>query len=251
MATAALGRLLTGCSLMGCALKGRDDTVTVRINGGGSAGSLLAVSDSDGNVRGSIANPGADMPLRYDGKLDVGGIVGRNGTVSVTKDLGLKEPVSGQVALVSGEIAEDLTAYFAYSEQTPTVCALGVLVGKTGVVKAGGYIISLLPAAGDDTAELVEKGLAGLPSVTEMLSGGMTPWDVCRRVLPDFETEKLFEFGTEYFCPCTRERVEGALIALGKDELADMAESGEQKIRCSFCGKEYAFTPDELLALQP
>ncbi len=244
--TAALGRLLTAASMAGCALKGVDDTVTFRVNGGGPAGTIIAVSDSDGNVRGTIGDPGVELPPREDGKLDVGAAVGTDGTLSVIKDLGLKEPVTGQVPLVSGEIAEDVTSYYAMSEQLPTVCSLGVLVGPDGVEQAGGILIQLLPTADDKTIDDVERGLATLRPVTDMLSEGMTPLDICKAALPLFEIEPLYGFDVAYECKCDRDRVEAALIAAGKDELAAMRDEGGTSVRCAFCGKEYVFTADEL-----
>ena len=174
--TAALGRLLTAASMMGSVLKGKDDSLTLRLNGGGPVGSVIAVSDSEGNVRGYVSEPVVEIPLNNKGKLDVSGAVGKDGTLTVMKDLGLKEPYIGQINIVSGEIAEDITAYYAQSEQTPTVCALGVLVNPDLTVRAaGGFIIQLLPAAGEETIEKVERCLEGIDSVTNMLTSGLTP----------------------------------------------------------------------------
>lgn len=249
--SAALGRLLTAASFMGAALKGKDDSVTLRMNGGGPAGSVLAVSDAEGNVRGYVTHPSADLPLRADGKLDVGGIIGTDGTLTVNKDLGLKDPYIGSVPLVSGEVAEDVTSYYAISEQVPTVCALGVLVDPdTGrVLKAGGFLIQLLPTADDTTIDAVEEGLQGLPSVTAMLADGLTPEDICRKVLPKFDMEVLDRTQTAYKCNCTRERVERALISLGKEELLKMAEDEETAVNCTFCHRIYRFKPAEIRKL--
>ena len=190
--SAALGRLLTAASMMGAVLKGEDDSITLRLSGDGPAGSVIAVSDSMGNVRGYVANPIVEIPLNDKGKLDVAGAVGKNGTLTVMKDLGLREPYIGQVPIVSGEIAEDITNYFAVSEQIPTVCALGVLVNPDLSIKAaGGFIIQLLPTALDDTIDKVEECIKAIPPVTKMLSDGMKPEDICRSVLKGFELEVL------------------------------------------------------------
>lgn len=245
--TAALGRLLTAASMMGNMLKGADNTITLRVAGDGPIGSLIAVSDSNGDVRGYATNPVVELPLNAKGKLDVGGAVGK-GSLYVLKDLGMKEPYNGLVPLVSGEIAEDITSYYVISEQIPTVCALGVLVNPDLTVKsAGGFIIQLLPAAGDDTAELVEKGLKDLPSVTAMLSSGKTPLDMIKLALKEFEVETLYEQDIYYKCNCSEERVKSALVSLGQKELDDMAmDMPEIKVECHFCEKIYKFSPDEI-----
>ena len=247
VSTAALGRLLTAASMMGNMLKGKDDTITLRIAGDGPIGSIIAVSDSNGDVRGYVTNPVVELPLNSKGQLDVGGAVG-NGNLYVLKDLGMKEPYNGLVPLVSGEIAEDITSYYAISEQIPTVCALGVLVNPDLSVKsAGGFIIQLLPAAGDDTAELVEKGLAGLQSVTTMLSSGKTPLDMIKLALKEFEVETLYEQDIYYKCNCSEERVKSALVSLGEKELDDMSkEMPEIEVKCHFCEKTYKFSPEEI-----
>ncbi|MCR5151144.1 MAG: Hsp33 family molecular chaperone HslO [Clostridiales bacterium] len=248
--SAALGRLLTAVSLMGCTLKGKDDSLTLRLNGGGPAGTLIAVSDSLGNVRGCITQPVVEIELNAKGKLDVAGAVGIDGTLTVMKDLGLKEPYIGQVPIVSGEIAEDITAYFASSEQIPTVCALGVLVNPDLSIKAaGGFLIQLLPSADDDTIDKVEKSIKNLPSVTEMLTSGLTPEQICRKTLGLFDLEKLDEMQTEYSCNCSRERVVKALVSLGRTELEDMAKDPVTTVNCHFCNKKYAFSPEDIKAL--
>ncbi len=250
VASAALGRLLSAASLMGSALKGKDDSLTLRINGGGPAGTVLAVSDAQGNVRGYVQQPVVELPLNAKGKLDVAGAVGTDGFVTVIKDLGLKEPYVGRTPIVSGEIAEDITAYFAASEQTPTVCGLGVLVNPDLTIKAaGGFLVQLLPAAGEDTITKVEQSMEGLESVTAMLSRGMTPEAVCRRVLKLFDLEVLDAAAPTYRCTCTRERVEAALLSTGKDALREMAQDKQTEVRCQFCDKVYRFTPREVLAL--
>ena len=248
--SAALGRLLCAASLMGSALKGPDDSLTLRINGGGPAGTVMAVSDAQGNVRGYVQQPVVELPLNRLGKLDVAGAVGTKGNVTVIKDLGLKEPYVGQVPIVSGEIAEDLTAYFATSEQVPSVCALGVLVNPDLTVKAaGGFLIQLLPTAMDDTIEKVERSIEGLPAVTALLTEGLTPEDICRRALKEFDLDVLDTSSPVYKCYCTRERVEAALVSTGKAELLDMAQQPETRVACQFCDKQYVFTPADLHAL--
>lgn len=250
--TAALGRLLTAASMMGNMLKGKDDSLTLRVSGSGPIGSLIAVSDSNGDVRGYVTNPVVELPLNEKGKLDVGNAVGKDGSLYVIKDLGLKEPYNGMVPLVSGEIAEDITAYYALSEQTPTVCALGVLVNPDLTVScAGGYIIQLLPAAEEKTIDKLEESIKDIDSVTKMLSSGMTPEDIVKRALSKFETEVLYTQEIEYKCNCSRERVENALIAMGKEELESMAdEMDEATVECHFCDKVYTFSHQELKKLQ-
>lgn len=248
--TAALGRLLTGASLMGSMLKGKDDSLTLRINGGGPAGSVLAVSDSEGNTRGYAANNIVEIPLNAKGKLDVAGAVGTNGSLTVIKDLGLKEPYVGQVPIISGEIAEDITSYYASSEQTPSVCALGVLVNPDLTVKAaGGFIIQLLPTADEETISAVERCIEGIPAVTSMLTDGMTPEQICKKVLPEFELEVLDSSNPEYKCNCSRERVMKALISVGEKELRDMQNDEITQVNCQFCGKSYDFTSQEIKEL--
>lgn len=249
--TAALGRLLTAGSMMGNMLKGKDDSVTLRVNGDGPTGSLIVVSDFNGDVRGYVQNPVVELPLNEKGKLDVGGAVGKNGLLYVLKDLGLKEPFSGSVPLVSGEIAEDITSYYAMSEQIPTVCALGVLVNPDLSVKAaGGYIIQLLPAASDSTIDKLEKSISELPSVTAMLSDGMTPEDIVRAALSGFEVEVLYTQDIEYKCNCSKDRVAKALISLGREELEEMAAEKEvTEVSCHFCDKVYTFSSNELKKL--
>lgn len=248
--SAALGRLLTAASMMGAVLKGADNSVTLRINGDGPAGSVIAVSDYSGNVRGYVSNPVVEIPLNDKGKLDVAGAVGTNGTLTVMKDLGMKEPYIGQIPIVSGEIAEDITSYYATSEQTPTVCALGVLVNPDLSIKAaGGFMIQLLPTAMDDTIDMVEECIKGIPSVTQMLTDGMTPEEICRSVLKLFQLDMLDSSSPEYKCNCSKERVSKALLTLSKDDLKEMAGDPVTEISCHFCDKKYRFTPAEILKL--
>jgi len=248
--TAALGRALTGASFMGILLKGQDSSVTLRFNGGGPAGSVIAVADSDGNVRGYVMNPDVNLPLNEKGKLDVGGAVGTDGFLTVIKDIGMKEPFVGQIPLVSGEIAEDLTSYYAISEQVPSVCALGVLVNPDlTVAVSGGFLIQLLPTADDTIIDKVERGLQGLPSVTSMLAEGLTPEEICKKVLPEFNVEVLDTAECEYKCNCSRERVEQALISVGREELLDMANDAVTEVKCHFCPEVYKFTSDDIKEL--
>ena len=246
--TAALGRLLTAGTMMGNMLKGKDDSITLKVAGDGPAGSLIVVSDFNGDVRGYVQNPVVEIPLNAKGKLDVGAAVGKNGLLYVLKDLGLKEPFSGSVPLVSGEIAEDITSYYALSEQIPTVCALGVLVNPDLTVRAaGGYIIQLLPAAGEDTIEKLEKSISDIKAVTTMLDSGMTPEQIIKTALKEFNVEVLYEQEIYYKCNCSRERVSKALISLGKEELTSMSEELPQiSVNCHFCDKVYNFDREEI-----
>lgn len=246
--SAALGRLLTAASMMGAVLKGKDNSITLRLNGGGPAGSVIAVSDSEGNVRGYVANPIVEIPLNNKGKLDVAGAVGTDGSLTVMKDLGLKEPYIGQVPIVSGEIAEDITSYFATSEQLPSVCALGVLVNPDLSIKAaGGFIIQLLPTALDDTIDRVEECIKDIEPVTQMLTSGMKAEDICRHVLKGFDLEILDTSNPEYKCTCSKERVSKALISIGREGLLEMAQEKFTEVSCHFCEKKYVFTPEEIL----
>lgn len=248
--SAALGRLLTAACFMGTVLKNDTDNVTLRINGGGPAGSVIAVADSKGNTRGYVSNPIVEIPLSEKGKLDVGTAVGTDGTLMVMKDLGLKEPYIGQVPIVSGEIAQDITSYYAVSEQTPTVCALGVLVNTDLSIKAaGGFIIRLLPTAADDAIDAVERCIKGIEPVTAMLSKGMTPEEICRKVLPEFELEVLDTAEPAYVCNCSAQRVIKALISIGAEELESIAQDERTEVCCHFCSKRYIFTPDEIKSI--
>lgn len=245
--TAALGRLAMGASLIGFGLKGENDTVTLRINGGGPAGNLISVSDSFGNVRAYVQNPVVELPLNSRGKLDVGGAVGKDGVLSVIKDLGLKEPYVGQVPIVSGEIADDITSYFAVSEQTPTVCALGVLVNPDLTVKAaGGFLLQLLPFAPDEAVDIVERNVNGFAPVTQMLTEGKTVEQIALEALEGLEPNVLDDFKVEYRCDCSRERVERALISLGKKELDELSKDENTNVKCHFCSKEYNFSSEDM-----
>ena len=221
--SAALGRLLTGASLMGSMLKDDGDKVTLRVQGGGPAGVLIACTDGTGNVKGCIDNPLVELPPKADGHLDVGGAVGRSGVLTVIRDNRLqKEPTVGQVPLVSGEIAEDLTRYYATSEQIPTVCALGVLVDKDlSILCAGGYLLQLLPGATDAEIDTLEKNIAAMPSVTEMLRAGKTPKDMMELAMAGFAPQVLDERTVGYQCDCSEERTKGMLLSLGRARAGD------------------------------
>lgn len=249
--SAALGRLLTAASLMGSMLKGASDSVTLQIHGDGPASPLTAVSDSCGFVRGCAGDYTVQLPLNEKGKLDVSAAVGKNGTLTVVKDLGMREPYVGQVPLVSGEIAEDVTAYYAASEQTPTVCGLGVLVDPDTerILHAGGFLIQLLPTADDAVITRVEKGLSGLKPVTTMLLEGLTPTEICRQALPAFDLSVLDTATVGYRCTCSRARMERALLSTGRQALSEMAEDEKTEVSCNFCNRKYVFDKAEILAL--
>ena len=249
--TAALGRLITAASMMGDMLKGKDDTVTLRLNGGGETGDLIAVSDSSGNARAYVQNPVVELPLKENGKLDVSGAVGTNGMLYVIKDIGLKEPYVGQTPIISGEIAEDITYYFASSEQTPSVCALGVLVNPDLSVKnAGGFIIQLLPGCEEEAISIIEESIKDIPAVTEMLSSGMNADDIAKRALKGFEIQKLDESEFCYKCNCSKQRVENALIGTGIKNLEEMANDDKNtEVECHFCNKKYVFTTNDIKKL--
>lgn len=250
-ATAALGRVLTAASMMGNLQKVENCALTLQVRGNGPLGTILATSDAVGNVRGYVHNPSVTLLEKYAGKLDVGAAVGTDGMLTVIRDLQMKEPYIGSVALVSGEIADDVTAYFAQSEQTPTACALGVLVDMDHSVKvAGGYLIQLLPGAPEEIISRLEQGIAKAGAVTPMLSDGLTPEDILRRVMADFELEFLETTEVSYKCYCSRERVTSTLISVGKKDLQEMIDEGKPvTIECQFCDTEYRFTPDELREL--
>ena len=251
VATAALGRLLMGASMMGNMLKNEDGSVTLRIRGGGPLGSLTAVSDSTGNVRGYVTNPAVDVPRKAHAKLDVGAAVGCDGELTVIKDIGMWEPYVGSVQLVGGEIAEDIAAYFMESEQIPTACALGVLVAPDQTVQAaGGYLIQLLPGATDEVISAVERGIAKVGAVSAKLDQGISPLDLLHEVLGESELEVLETTPVEYRCQCSRERVSRALISMGKNELESLIQDqGSAELTCQFCDKVYHFSEDELKQL--
>lgn len=249
--SAALGRLLTGASLMGSMLKDDGDKVTLRVQGGGPAGVLIACTDGTGNVKGCIDNPLVELPPKADGHLDVGGAVGRSGVLTVIRDNRLqKEPTVGQVPLVSGEIAEDLTRYYATSEQIPTVCALGVLVDKDlSILCAGGYLLQLLPGATDAEIDTLEKNIAAMPSVTEMLRAGKTPKDMMELAMAGFAPQVLDERTVGYQCDCSEERTKGMLLSLGRRELVKMRDEAPHcEVVCHFCHSRYQYDLNDLIA---
>lgn len=250
-ATAALGRLLTACSMMGNLQKVENGALTLQVKGGGPLGTLLATSDAEGNVRGYVHNPSITLLEKYAGKLDVGAAVGTDGTLTVIRDLQMKEPYIGSVALVSGEIADDVTAYFAQSEQTPTACALGVLVNTDQSVRvAGGYLIQLLPGAPEDVIMKIETGIACAGAVTPMLEAGLTPEEILRKVLCEFELEFFEEAPVEYRCYCSRDRVSATLITIGRKDLQEIVDDGKPiTVECQFCDRVYTFTPEDVKAL--
>lgn len=248
--TAALGRLATAASLMGYGQKNEDDQLTLRIDGDGRIGSMFAIADSWGNVKCCADNYIVEIPLNAKGKLDVGGAVG-DGTLSVIKDLGLKEPYVGTIPLVSGEIAEDIANYYAASEQIPTVLSLGVLIAPDLTVQcAGGFLLQLLPFADEAVIPILEKNIAGMPHFTEMLKSGMTAEDIVLKCLEGLEPNLLDEAEPQYYCDCSRERTARILVSIGKDELQKLADTREEiEVCCHFCDHKYTFTPEEIMEL--
>ena len=248
VATAALGRALAAASMMGNALKDSGSSVSLQFRGGGPLGPVLAISDNLGNVRGTVGDPSVDLPLRPDGKLDVGTAVGTEGTLTVIRDLKMKEPYVGSVALLSGEIADDLAAYFVESEQIPSACGLGVLVDRDQSVRAaGGYLIQLLPGAGEDVISRVEGGVLAAGAVTKLLEGNDDPEKMLRTILSDFDVEILETSPIAYRCDCSRDRMRRALLSLGPQELRTILESdGQADLSCRFCGSHQLFDRKEL-----
>ncbi len=247
VATAALGRLLTAGGMMGIMMKGEEDLLTIKIQGSGPIEGLTVTADSRGNVKGYAYNPGVMLPPNEFGKLDVGGAVGE-GVLSVIQDIGLKEPYVGQTILVGGEIAEDLTYYYANSEQTPSSVALGVLMNKDNTVKqAGGFIIQLLPGATEEMIELLEKRLGEIHSVTSLLEEGKTPEMILTYILGGLGLEIMEQTPVQFTCNCDKQRVEKALISIGRKELEEMIEDGKSiEVNCHFCNKHYEFTVEDL-----
>ncbi|MBQ7817688.1 MAG: Hsp33 family molecular chaperone HslO [Oscillospiraceae bacterium] len=250
-ATAAFGRALTASSMMGNMQKVENGSMTLQIRGGGPIGTITCVSDPEGNVRGCVTQPNVPLVEKYPGKLDVGATVGTSGTLTVIRDLQMKEPYIGSTQLVSGEIGDDVTAYFAQSEQTPTACALGVLVDVDQSVKvAGGYLLQLLPGAPDEVIDKLEQGIQKAGAVTTMLEQGMSPEDILGQVCGDLGIVFMETQEVSYKCYCSRDRVTQALISLGKDELTEIKEEGKTfPVECQFCDEKYQFTPEDIAEL--
>ena len=247
-ATAALGRTLTAASMMGNMQKVENGSMTLQVRGGGPIGTITCVSDAEGNVRGCVTEAKVPLVEKYPGKLDVGATVGTDGSLTVIRDLQMKEPYIGSVPLVSGEIGDDVTAYFAQSEQTPTACALGVLVDRDQSVKvAGGYLLQLLPGAPEETIDALEKGIQRAGAVTAMLEAGLTPEEVLGQVCGDLGVVFMETAQVSYKCYCSRQRVTAALISLGKAELTEIMEEGKPfHVDCQFCDTAYSFTPQDI-----
>ncbi len=250
VASAALGRMLTAAAMMGSMLKGDKDLVTLQIRSLGPLKGIVVSADAQARVKGYVFQPNVDIPSKYPGKLDVGSAVGE-GYLSVIRDIGMKEPYAGRIQLVSGEIAEDLTYYFAQSDQTPSAVGLGVLVDTdTSIRCAGGFIIQLMPDATEDTISKLETKLNQIPYVTDLLDMGKSPEEILEMILGDMELKIIDKMPTEFYCNCSKERVEKALISIGKEELEKIiAEDKQANLHCHFCGKEYDFTEEELKAL--
>ena len=250
-ATAALGRALTAGSMMGNMQKVENGSMTLQIRGGGPIGTITVVSDPEGNVRGCVTEPKVPLVEKFPGKLDVGATVGTDGTLTVIRDLQMKEPYIGSTPLVSGEIGDDVTAYFAQSEQTPTACALGVLVDTDLSVKvAGGYLVQLLPGAPDEVIDALEAGIQRAGAVTKMLEAGLTPEDILGQVCGSLGVVFMETTEVSYRCYCTRERVESALISLGRKELEEIRSEGKNfPVECQFCDTVYEFTPEDIAEL--
>ena len=250
-ATAALGRALTASSMMGNMQKVENGSMTLQIRGGGPIGTITCVSDPVGNVRGCVTEPHVPLVEKYPGKLDVGATVGTDGTLTVIRDLQMKEPYIGSTELVSGEIGDDVTAYFAQSEQTPTACALGVLIDRDQSVKvAGGYLVQLLPGAPDEVIDALEEGIKRSGAVTKMLEAGLTPEDILGQVMGSLGVVFLETTEVSYKCYCSRHRVEAALISLGREELTQIMEEGKTfPVECQFCDTVYEFKPEDVRTL--
>lgn len=247
VATAALGRTLTATSMMGLMMKNKGDKITVIIKGGGPIGTILTSSNANGIVKGYVTNPDVEVENYANGKLNVAGAVGNQGTIRVIKDLGLREPYNGEYEMVSGEIAEDLTYYFTVSEQTPSAVSLGVLTRADEVEEAGGFIVQMMPDASEETISTIERNLTGIQSITQMLSQGLTPEDMMNIVLKDLEPSILDKIEVGFECDCSKERVAEVFAAIGKQELkAIIDEDKGAEVGCQFCESKYSFSEDEL-----
>lgn len=249
--TAALGRIATATSIMGAMLKYEGDTLTLRVSGGGACGTLTAVSDYRGNVKCCVGNAAANVPLKTDGSLDVAGVIGREGTLTVIKDMGLKEPYCGQIPLVSGNIADDITAYYAESEQIPTAVSLGIIFGEGGVIEtAGGFMVQVVPPVSEKSVEVLEQNLQNMGSINEMLKNNLDPAQIALTALLGLGGDVLDSWEARYYCDCSRERTRGILMSLGKEEIEKLAaEQKETEVYCHFCNKKYVFSADELLKM--
>lgn len=250
--SAVLGRTITAASIMGAMLKQENASITLKFNGGGPVGNVIAISDSSGNVRGYVDAPETDLPVRPDGKLDVGGAVGKNGRLGVIRDYGTGEPYTGQIAIVSGEIAEDITNYYAVSEQIPTVCALGVLTDRTDhrVILSGGLLIQVLPGAYESDIEKLEANVAEMEPMTTMLAKGLSLEEIAETVLKGFEVEKLDETNIHYACTCNKDKYARAILTLGKEEILSLPlQDGNVETVCPYCGSKYYFNHHEIQEL--
>ena len=248
---AALGRMTTAASIMGGMLKYEGDTLTLRINGGGACGTLTAVADYRGNVKCCAGNAKANMPPKEDGSLDVAGIIGAEGTLTVVKDMGLKEPYCGQVPLRSGNIADDITAYYAVSEQLPTVVSLGAVFGEGAKIEAaGGFMVQIVPPISDKAVKVLEDNIQNMDSINKMLEQGLDPEEIALKALEGLGGEILDSWEAQYYCDCSRERTKGILMSLGKNEIERLAAEQEKtEVCCHFCNKKYTFSADELLKM--
>ncbi len=249
--TAALGRITTAGSIMGAMLKSDGDTLTLRINGGGPAGTLMVVADNWGNVKCCAGDTGVNLPFTESGTLDVKGCVGSDGFLTVVKDMGLKEPYVGQIPLASGNIAEDITAYYNISEQIPTVCALGIVFGDNAEIKAaGGYMVQLVPPVMDKAIDIIERNINNMGSISEMLEQGMSPEEMATKALEGLGAEVLDSWEAVYHCDCSRERTEKVLISMGREEIQKLADEQQNtEVCCHFCNKKYKFSTEEMLNL--
>lgn len=247
-ASAALGRLLTAGAMMGAMQKGENDTITIRMNGGGPAGNIIVVADSKGRVKGYMSNPQVDMPLNQKGKLDVGGAIGREGMLNIVKDMGLKEPYVGQVPIYTGEVGDDIAYYFNISEQTPTAVPVGVLVDTDRTIKAaGGLIIQMMPGANEMIGEIITFRLEEIPPISKLIAEGKSGEDILNLLFDDMDLKIYEKLEVDYVCDCSKERVERALIALGREELTKLKEEEEKiQIECHFCNKKYEFTKKDI-----
>lgn len=250
-ASAALGRVLTAAAIMGVTMKGDRDSLTFKIKGDGPIGNIVTVANSNGEVKGYVDNPQADLPSRVDGKLDVGGIVGKNGQLTIIRDLGLKEPYIGYSNLVSGEIAEDLVHYYYLSEQQPSAINLGVLVDKDISIKAaGGYMVQILPNVEEKDIDKIEEILKNAEPISTLIDKGLTPEEILENLFGEFQIEVLEKKNIKFKCNCNRDKIEGVLLSLGKKELTDIIEEdGQAEIVCHFCNTKYNFSKEDLIKL--